>query len=438
MLPLLPSAGTLAPMRRLADVCYGIMVTAGSPIWLPRMIRTGKHRTDWRGRLGHVPPLPSKSRPRILIHAVSVGEVNAVRYLIDALEEQGDTPPEIILAVTTDTGFARATSLFSDQLTVVRYPLDFSFSVERFLSAVKPDIAVLIELEVWPNFVGSCVRQGISVLVVNGRLTARSHRRYRLIRPLVRPTFARLSFVAAQSEAYAARFRDLGAPAERVSVTGTMKWDTAEIADHVESADTLAQQLGIDRKRPLIVAGSTAPGEHELLHAAAPSSAQLLCAPRKPEWFDQAARAMPGCVRRSQPSVPQTGRPDRFLLDTIGELRQAYALADIVVVGRTFTDLGGSDMMEPIALGKPTVVGPHVSNFQDTVRTLLEGDGLVQTTESELAGLLERLLGDRQRCLQLAEMGRAVIRRNQGASQRHAELILAQLAKVTSRIGPQK
>jgi 3-deoxy-D-manno-octulosonic-acid transferase len=253
----------------------------------------------------------------------------------------------------------------------------------------------------------------------------------------MRSAFVRLAFAAVQNDAIAQRFRAMGIPADRVHVTGTMKWDTARLSDTVEGAECLANEMGIDRSRPLIVAGSTAPGEHELLHQATPPGVQLLCAPRKPEWFDQAARALPGCVRRSNRSVPETrgldsdGRsPDRtpqassrFLLDTIGELRQAYALADLVVIGRSFGGLHGSDMMEPAALGKAVIVGPAVRDFQDSADALLEGDGLIQTTANDLPRVIAELLDDPQRRTQLAANARRVIVANQGATGRHAAML---------------
>jgi len=416
-------------MSILLDAVYllGLVVTA--PVWLARMIRTGKIRTDWIGRFGRTGPIPAPQRPRVLLHGVSVGEVNAIRKLVDQLAE----PPieaEVIVSATTNTGSERARSLFAGRHRVVRYPFDFSFAVNRFLRSVRPDIVVLTELEVWPNFLRCAARRGITVCIVNGRLTDRSARGYRLLRPLLRSSFGSLAFAAVQNEAYGRRFGEMGVAADRVIVTGTMKWDTAEIADRVDGADELADALGIDRSRPLVVAGSTAPGEHELLVESLGEGVQLLCAPRRPEWFDQAAAAMPGCVRRSRGDRgSETGR---FLLDTIGELRQAYALADVAVVGRSFGKLHGSDMMEPVALGAATVTGPAVQDFQDTVDALLAGDGLVQTNREQLANVLGDLLDDPQRREQLARNGRAVLRQQQGATDRNAELIRKAIDKQTA------
>ena len=407
-------------MRWLVDGVYLLVAVLTAPLWLVRMVRTGKIRTDWPGRFGRTAAPPAGAGPRVLLHAVSVGEVNAVRRLVAELAS-GPEPCQVVVATTTDTGFARARSAFGNTHPVVRYPFDFSFAVRRFLDAIRPDVIALVELEVWPNFVADARRRGIAVCVINGRLTARSLRRYRRLKAMVRPTFGRLAAVAAQSQVYADRFRELGAPGEAVSVTGTMKWDTAEIAESVEGADALAQQMGIDRARPLVVAGSTAPGEHELLLQCMPAGAQLLCAPRKPEWFEEAAEALPGCARRSR---GDRGSPTgRFLLDTIGELRRAYALADVVVVGRSFGNLYGSDMMEPVALGKATVVGPAVDDFAETVEALLEGGGIIQSDAASLADVLARLLGDPAERSRLAEAGRGVIRARQGATARHARLI---------------
>jgi 3-deoxy-D-manno-octulosonic-acid transferase len=433
-------------MSLLRDAIYLVLAVISLPIWMVRLLRTGKHRTDWVQRFGFGDVLPrahrgeGAARPRVLIHAVSVGEVNAAAQLVGELASSAEQP-EIIIAATTDTGFARAVELFASRHQVVRYPFDISSAVRRFLDRVQPDIVVLIELEVWPNFASACRRRGIPLMVVNGRLSERSFNRYRLIAPLVRPMFASLHLAAVQTDQYAERFRALGTPADRVLVTDTMKWDTAMIADGVEGAAELAAVLGIDRTRPLIVAGSTAPGEHELLMRSIPDGAQLLCAPRKPEWFDQAAGVLRGCVRRSwRKSAENSGaacaasgsvgsETGRYLLDTIGELRRAYALADVVVVGRTFVPLGGSDMIEPIALGKATIVGPHVEHFQQTADALLDGQGLIQVQADRLAESIRELLKDAESRRQLAENGRSVICRHQGATKRHAELILEALSR---------
>jgi 3-deoxy-D-manno-octulosonic-acid transferase len=417
-------------MTALIDAAYAAGLLAASPVLALRAMRRGRRRNDWPARLGRGGTLPApKAGGRLLIHAVSVGEVNAARHLVEAMAGDHD----VVLSATTDTGFARAVQLFGNRIAVVRYPLDAGFAVERFLDRVRPTLVALMELEAWPNFIGSCQRRGIPVGVVNGRLSERSFRRYRLARPLLRRMFAALEFVCAQTDAYADRFAAMGTSRERIQVSGTMKWDTAQVADAVEGADDLAREMGIDRSRPLVVAGSTAPDEEALLHASVPAGVQLLCAPRRPEWFDATAVAMPGCVRRSRPGASPAS--DRFLLDTIGELRKAYALATVVVVGRSFGELHGSDMMEPIALGKATLIGPRYGDFADTAEKLIEAGGLRTTTRTDLARDLATLLADGALREEMKRAGRAVIAREQGATVRHAALLARLLVQGSLRDG---
>ncbi len=403
-------------MPLLLDLVYFVVAIVTIPFW------ARKGRSGWRERFGKTAPLPEKGRARLLIHAVSVGEVNLIRLLVERLAGE----VEIVVSVTTDTGIARARQLFGGResgVWVVRTPLDASFAVRRFLDATRPDAVALVELEVWPNFLLACARRGVPVSVINGRLSKRSFKRYRLIHPLIAPFFRRLAFVAAQDETYAERFRALGAEAGRVRALGSMKWDAAEVAESIGGAERLAEQMGIDRGRPLIVGGSTAPEEHALLRDARPRGAQLLCAPRRPEWWDPAAETLAGCVRRSSPEAARHEGADLFLLDTIGELRQAYALADVVVIGRSFGELYGSDPMEPAALGKPVVIGPACEDFRAAVDALREAGGLIETTREELASELRSLVEDERRRARMAEAAKRCVEERQGATERHAELL---------------
>ncbi|MCC6428754.1 MAG: hypothetical protein IT435_18270 [Phycisphaerales bacterium] len=409
------------------DALYVGLAGATAPIW------ARKARGGWPERFGKTPVLPAKiqGKPRILLHAVSVGEVSALRHLVPILTPSAD----VVISAGTDTGLARAGELYRGTCRVVRYPLDFSWVVQRFLDAIDPDVVGLVELELWPNFVRTCVQRGIPIGVINGRLSARSFRGYRKIRPLIGGAFRSLAFAAVQDEDYAERFRAMGVLPERCIITGSMKWDSASIADEVPGAQELAAALGIDTARPLVVAGSTGPGEEALLHAACPPGVQLVCAPRKPERFEEAARAMPGSIRRSQARKPGESLKavtDRFLLDTIGELRMAYSLASIVVVGRSFGKLYGSDPIEPIALGKPTVIGPAVGDFEAIVGSFLRAGGLIQTSSEGLSGVVAGLLGDRTAATELAARGRVCIRANQGASARHAQMLMGAATRIGS------
>lgn len=364
-----------------------------------------------------------------MIHAVSVGEVSALRSLVPLLVDE----VEVVLSVGTDTGIAQAHALFAQTCTVVRYPLDFSRCVNRFLDAIDPDAVALVELEVWPNFIKAARKRDISVTVINGRLSENSFRGYRRLRLFLRKTFASLSLVCAQDETYRRRFIEMGVATERCIGTGSMKWDAVDLARAAngpsEQAVRIASTLGIDRTKLLVVAGSTAEGEEALMHGACPVDVQLVCAPRRPERFDEAASALPGCVRRS---LPGSGNPTngRFLLDTIGELGAVYQLADLVVIGRTFAPLGGSDPTEPIALGKPVIIGPCVEHFASIVETLEASDAVIRTDEIGLTGVMQRLIENPGERSALAARGLACVRHEQGASARHAALLIEAAKRV--------
>lgn len=428
------------------DLFYIPLALVTAPLW------AGKKRHGWAERFGKIEALPPRAKgvTRVMLHAVSVGEVSALRALVPMLAREC----EVVVSATTDTGLARARELFgamrepshdADEprhaVYVVRYPLDFSWSVRRVLDAVMPDAVALVELEVWPNFVKACINRKIPIAVINGRLSPRSFKGYRRARPFLRPTFARLTRVAAQDEHYAARFEAMGMARDRIEIAGSMKWDAAKIEDQVAGADELARELGVDRAVPLVVAGSTAeavgePEEALIVRAAraaaerAGTRVQVLCAPRKPDRFDQAAAAMPGCVRRTRCNcAKQEDRANAasglFLLDTIGELRKAYALADVVVMGRSFGTLYGSDPIEPAALGKPTLIGPRFGDFEQIVRALSRDGGVeVVADEAELGAAIERLLRDATARGRMSERARACVRAHQGATACHVQLLV--------------
>ena len=270
--------------------------------------------------------------------------------------------------------------------------------------------------------------------VVNGRLSARSFRGYRAWRPLVRPMFTRLALVVAQTDVYRERFVELGVPAPRAIVGGSLKWDAARQEPDPAAARALASALGIDPGRPLIVAGSTGPGEEAALIRDLPGGCQLLLAPRSPERWDEVAALVPGMRRRSKVPVPapaadgppSTPAPSVFLLDTIGELATAYLLADAVFVGRSLAPMGGSNPLEPVAAGKPTVIGPHHEHFQDIVATL-SADGALAVS-AEPMRVLAGWIGNAAARKAVVRAGRRALSAHGGVSARTAEGVLGILA----------
>jgi 3-deoxy-D-manno-octulosonic-acid transferase len=436
----------------LLDLLYLILAILYLPQLLYQMIVRQKNRRGWGERFGFIRRRVGR-RPGIWIHAVSLGEVNATRSLVAEIEKRLPAY-DIVISATTDTGYAAACRHYHPK-QVFRYPLDFSFAVGRALDRIRPDAIVLLELEVWPNLVTLAGRRGIPVGIANGRITEeRSMRRFRrpIVRRLARRMFSSLAWTAAQDETYAGRFGELGAPEDRVFVTGSMKYDTAVIADTVSGQEQLAESLGIDRAKPLFVAGSTGPGEEELLLEAYPQmraghpDLQLAIIPRKPERFEEVARLIKArgfeCRRRSRcPDRPGLGSggtaeqaagsvPTVILGDSMGELRKFYALADVVLVGRSLVPMGGSDLMEVAGLGRPMCFGLHVENFADVAGQLIASDAAVQLgSVEELVPVLGRFLDDRPAARAMGKRAQDVVRRNTGATGKTVDLLCESLGR---------
>jgi 3-deoxy-D-manno-octulosonic-acid transferase len=410
------------PFPNLLDAVYATALLVASPLLAYRLARTGKWRSDWKGRLGHAHSLPADPRPTILLHGVSVGEVAAADPLIQALGgPAGRGPCRVVVSTTTNTGAARAESLYGQHHRVVRYPLDFGRSVARFLDRIQPDVVALLELEVWPNFTAACQRRGIPVVVVNGRLSEGSFQGYRRLRPLLRPSFQRLAGVAAQTEDYAERFEAMGVSRDRIAVTDSMKWEAPLPQGLHPAGEELGREMGVDPDRPLVVAVSTGPGEEAPLLEGRPEGVQLMVVPRKPERFEEVARLAPW-TRRSEGG---RGTGDLFLVDTMGEAEAATALADVVVVGRTFNGMGGSNPVPAAALGKPTVLGPDHQNFAEMVRALVDGGAALVSPEPWLA--VERVLDDDALRRDMSQAGPRTVANHAGATAKNVEVVRQQL-----------
>jgi 3-deoxy-D-manno-octulosonic-acid transferase len=429
-------------MPNIYDILYGAGVTISAPVWLLRGRTRRKVFSAFRNRMGHVDARPG-TEPLILIHAVSLGEINATRKLVDELSKRR---PDLYFVVssTTETGFKQGLSLYRNmpRVKVVRYPLDFSTAVRRLLDRVRPSLAVLMELEVWPNFIAQCEQRDIPVVLVNGRLTEGSYRNYLRAAPFTRPMFSRLSAVCVQEKVYADRFTHLGARKDRVKVTGTMKFDTALVADRIDGDEELAESLGLKPGEPLWVCGSTGPGEEAIVldvyrqllqkHPAL----RLAIIPRKPERFDEVAALIKESgfelVRRSEVAGGKVGFVSHkavILGDTMGELRKFYSLAAAVFVGRTLVDLGkkqhGSDMIEPCALAKPVVVGPYTTNFAEVMNAFREHKAIAEASNAEeLLRTIETWLANPSAARDMAQRSQEIVKRQRGATQRHIDAIL--------------
>jgi 3-deoxy-D-manno-octulosonic-acid transferase len=433
-------------MRYLFDLAYLLAVIAISPKVIYRMLRHKRYRTGWAQRLGKI-SLKNPDKKCIWLHAVSVGEVNAAKTLIAALANQ--LPDyQIAVSTTTDTGFAQANSIFSDKATVFYFPLDFSFTMKRAFKNINPAICLLMELEVWPNLISIAKQRKIPVVVVNGRISDKSFPKYRLIKPIIKRIFKQTTLILAQTDEYAKRFRALGTPQQIVSVTGSLKYDTAQITDRIEGADILAEKLNINENQRLWVAGATGNDEEvllikiymKLIAQEKFKSLRLAIIPRKPERFDEAAQLISQfglpMIRYSQikdnPAPPKTDSRTVILGDTMGDLRKFYSLATVIFVGRSLVPMGGSDRAEAAALGRCTIFGPYTFNFKQTVDDLLKDNGAIQVTnEQQLLEIIEKCLCNPAFAKEIARNGQNVIRKNQGATKRTIEQIKNLLSKQT-------
>jgi 3-deoxy-D-manno-octulosonic-acid transferase len=411
---------------------YTLLLYAALPfvllrLWL-RGARAPAYRRRWPERFGRFPhALPAGA---VWIHAVSVGEAIAAFPLVQRLRERHPELP-LVFTTTTPTGSERVIRQFGACVHHSYLPYDLPGAVARFLDRTRPALAVILETELWPNMYAACAARRIPLVVANARLSARSAAAYRRIAPLARATLRQVTLIAAQSDEDAARFLALGAPAGRVQVTGNLKFDLALPVDLTERADSLRRAWGAPR--PTWIAASTHEGEEEQILAAHAQirawmpELLLVLVPRHPERFDHVASlcAAHGCrvVRRSENRPCDPGAAV-FLGDSMGELMLFYALADVAFVGGSLVPAGGHNPLEPAALARPVLHGPHMFNFAEIDRRLRAAGGSRAVMD---AGELARAVGDylAQPALRRAtgEKARAFVAQNRGALERLLAII---------------
>ncbi|WP_164104024.1 3-deoxy-D-manno-octulosonic acid transferase [Candidatus Laterigemmans baculatus] len=422
----------------LLNLVYLVAILLASPVLASRAIRQGKYRRGWQAKLRGRVELPEPTRPRVWFHAVSVGEVNLLGGLVARLRERRPDL-EIVVSTTTATGYELALKRFPPE-HVFYCPLDFSWAVERSLRTVRPDALVLAELEVWPNLIRQAKRHGIPVAVINGRLSETSFRGYQRLRPLIAPTFARLSLVAAQNETYADRFARLGTDPAAIAVTGSTKFDDAPLSRETEAIRSFRRLVAAAPEQPIFVAGSTQAGEEavalEAYAALLERSPELrmILVPRHAERFDEVAAEIQRhgflCRRRSELAAPAREWDPRtvVLVDSIGELRSWWGLATVAFVGGSLGSRGGQNMLEPAGYGAAVCFGPNTRNFRDIVEELLAARAAeVVTDRDALVEFVARMLATPEQAERMGAAAREVIERHQGATNRtleHLEKIL--------------
>jgi 3-deoxy-D-manno-octulosonic-acid transferase len=396
-----------------------------APLWVGALALRGfKDKTHWRGfsqRFGLGATVPARS---IWVHAVSVGEVQAAVPLIEALLARFPKIP-VVLTTTTPTGRARAEALFKQRVDVRFVPIDWPGAVRRFFNRVQPQLAVILETEIWPNLYHRCGRLKIPLVLASARISPRSVNSYRRLVGLFRETLSHGIFIAAQSAEDAERFRSIGASVERTHVVGNIKFDFGYPPDMEARGHELRQMLGANR--PVWVAGSTHEREEELLIAAHRrirerfSNALLVLVPRHPPRFAEVATLLRDqglrFVRRTS-AMPVTADTEVYLLDTLGELPPFYAAGDVAFVGGSLglDHVGGHNLLEPAALGLPIVAGPHNFNSADIARMLIERHALrIVHDPQELAAVIGDLLSRPEMRASMGSAGRRTVDDNRGA-----------------------
>ena len=423
-------------MYTIYSVAIVLFFAILSPYFLYQALRYRKYIRNLPQRLGYLPlSFNFDAEESIWIQAVSVGEVLTVRALLPQLRERYPRL-RIFVSTTTMTGQNVARTNVQGVDGVFYFPLDLTFVVRRTLAVVKPRLFIMMETELWPNLLRECRRAGVKTVLVNGRISARSHPRYMLARRFFRRVLNDVDRCCMQSEESARRIIEIGAPRERVTVTGSLKFDSLEIPGSVPDRghNRVLRYFRIPPERPVIIAASTLRGEEEpVLDAfqrirATWGNALLIIAPRKPERFVEAERLAQQrgwrVARRKELPVDAEPRVDVVILDTIGELAQLYQIATLVFVGGSLADAGGHNILEPAVFGKPIVFGPHMHNFAEISRTFLENRGAVQVhSATGLETVLVDLLSDPVRRASLGAAARALVEANRGARQRSLAVI---------------
>lgn len=403
------------------------------PYYLYKMVFTRKYRAGLFQRLGFI-SRPARERLSgrqvIWIHAVSVGEVQAAMPLIREIRAR--LPDRsVLLSTTTMTGNAIARKKAGDTVTVIYFPLDFPWAVKSALRAFRPELVAIVETEIWPNFLLAARRQGVPVIIVNGRISDRSFGRYMKLRAILRGILECVDVFSMQTGVDSQRIGLMGAPRERIRVTGNMKYEVS--LGRRTGKEEVCRGIGLDPGRDYIVAGSTHRGEEGILFRVYGRLRErfpglcLIVVPRHPERSREVlnlARSMglECCLRTELSSRAENSAV--IVVDTIGELMSLYAVAEVVFVGKSLVEGGGQNVIEPASLGKAVLFGPHMENFKQATGQLLDAGGAVMVRgEEDLENGLEELLSDGSKRSEIGERARRVVDRNRGTAARNAALI---------------
>ena len=428
----------------MLQVLYTILYSLGfvllSPVFLFKMWKRGKYRENFFQRFGRYAPvlrqkLADKTAPRGWIQAVSVGEMNLALGLVAALRQRFPKH-QFIVTTTTTTGYTFGRERLPAEVSLLYFPQDFPGAVRRAYNLIQPDFIVLMESEVWPNHVWEGARRGVPIFLVNARMSPRTERRHHNGQWLFRQVFNKITLVGAQSQEDADNFYRFGAP--RVELTGNLKYDTALAPAGAAPMNVrqILDEIGVATTRPILVAGSTWPGEEEIIFDAVTELQHklpdlfLVLVPRHvertPEIVELAKRKnIKLALRKAGAPV---ANPDCLLVNTTGELKWFYGVATVIFVGKSLVGTGGQNIVEAAASGHPVVFGPNMQNFKAIAAEFVAAGAGVQVPDrSEFVHALRDLLHDEQLRAKIAGSAKSVIARNVGATDRTVDLIAGSL-----------
>ena len=423
-------------------LAYSLLLSLGLlvllPLFLFKALAHGKYIAGFRQRLGSVPAVSGK--PVIWLHCVSVGETQAARPLAARLKQQFPHHALVVSTITL-TGQNLARNVFRTQAESVFYfPFDWRWSVRRALKAINPVAVLIMETELWPNFLRECKAREIPVALVNGRISRQSYGRYALIKFFLRRVLASLSIAVMQSEADAERLQHLGMPNEKLFTAGNLKFDADAGSDLTDTTTEIAQRFGLHSDVPLVLAASTHEPEEKIIlesfkQLRTKQEVRLMIAPRHPERFNEVASLIQNSglswTRRMNLPEPSDSDAAVILLDTIGELPATYSQAAVVFVGGSIVDRGGHNVLEPAAAGTAVVTGAYTHNFHAIVNLMAEAGALVQLPPAQgtsmailqIAKALSELLASPEARAELGRRAKKLVSENQGAADRTVKLI---------------
>jgi 3-deoxy-D-manno-octulosonic-acid transferase len=408
-----------------------------SPYFLYQALRHNKYVGSLGQRFGYLPvSFNLDADHSIWVHAVSVGELLSARPLISELRRRYPSL-RLFVSTTTLSGQQLAKRSNMDVDGVFYFPFDWTLTVRRTLTVVRPRLFVMVENEIWPNLLRECRRRAVKTMIVNGRISYRSFPRYRLVRPFFRRVLGDIDRLCVQGDETARRLIDLGADAARITVTGSLKFDALDtVIVPGRGPGRVLRFFRISPNRLVLVAGSTQRGEDEAVIRAfnrvrstpGGANALLVIAARHPERFGEVERLCRqeglSTIRRSDLPIDAEPRADAVVLDTIGELAPLYQIATAVFVGGSLVPAGGHNLLEPAAYGKPIVVGPHMENFTEIIEAFLANDAAIQVSSArELEQTIVSLMGDPVRRARLGAAARALVEANRGARDRTLTVI---------------